>query len=199
MNDLVEVKDIPGKGKGVVALKPLKAGACILAELPLFYIPTGNEDTKPARILSAFDKLPVATQTKYLDLHEWEPKTPGTCLKSPRWKSRPAHERKIISIFFCNNWDGRMMYMGSRFNHECVPSAESSFDGDGRYQAVLLRDVEMGEEVTVTYIWDESPVSAEERREKLRLWGFECGCSACVEGAVVAGDDVVDLDVEAQS
>lgn len=85
-----------------------------------------------------------------------------------------------------------MLYMASRFNHACVPNVESRITADGRYQAKLLRDVEAGEELTVTYIWDEERSSAKERRfELLKKWGFECLCPPCVEGAVVAGDDVV--------
>lgn len=188
MNDLIKVKDIPGKGKGVVALKSLKAGICILREFSLFYLPSGNKDTKPARILSAFNDLPLHTQKEYLDLHAWES---TSCIISPGWEQRPAHEKKIISIFYCNNWGGRVFCTASRFNHECVPILEAKIAADTSFQAVLMRDVEAGDELTVTYIWDEKRIGTRERRCELNKWGFECVCPACVAGAVVAGDDVV--------
>lgn len=87
-----------------------------------------------------------------------------------------------------------MLYMASRFNHECIPSVESKIDSDGNYQAVLQRDVEAEEELTVTYIWDIERFSVKKRRAELKKWGFRCVCSACVAGAIVAGDNIVEAD-----
>lgn len=86
-----------------------------------------------------------------------------------------------------------MFNMASRFNHECAPNIGSKIV-EGKFLAELQRDVEDGEELTVTYIYNDSRPSANELRKQLEAWGFECNCPPCVAGAFVTGDNVVEVD-----
>lgn len=86
-----------------------------------------------------------------------------------------------------------MFDMASCFNHECVPNIESK-NIEGNFLAELQRDVEAGEELTVTYIYNDSRLIAKERRKQLEAWGFECNCPSCVAGAFVTGDNVIEVD-----
>lgn len=45
------------------------------------------------------------------------------------------------------------------------------------HTTVAARDIAPGEELTISYI--ELMLSREERRSRLRKWGFECSCSHC--------------------
>ncbi len=45
---------------------------------------------------------------------------------------------------------------------------------------IALEPITMGEEITISYLSDESLLrSRTERMGKLRNWGFECDCSVC--------------------
>ncbi|KAI3330398.1 hypothetical protein F4824DRAFT_344687 [Ustulina deusta] len=66
----------------------------------------------------------------------------------------------------------------ARINHACKPNAfvrfsPTSFD----VKVVAFRDIEMGEEITISYIPMNYP--REKRRRDLGRWGFECKCSLC--------------------
>lgn len=70
-------------------------------------------------------------------------------------------------------------------NHSCEPSTVarfSSWKGRAMVRLEALRDIEAGEELTMSYI-DEGE-SLEERKVALASYGFVCGCDKCVgEGA----------------
>jgi len=87
--------------------------------------------------------------------------------------------------------DGNAFYsLQSCANHSCTPNmhafkTEDEINGD----AVLLAlsDIEVGEELTISYIDDELPL--EERTVLLRDYGFTCTCSkCCIERAAAAED-----------
>ncbi|KAJ2977726.1 hypothetical protein NUW58_g7723 [Xylaria curta] len=66
----------------------------------------------------------------------------------------------------------------ARINHACKPNAfvrfsPTSFD----VKVVAFRDIEAGEEITISYIPMNHP--REKRQRDLRRWGFECKCSLC--------------------
>ncbi|KAI0400153.1 hypothetical protein F4802DRAFT_508630 [Xylaria palmicola] len=77
----------------------------------------------------------------------------------------------------------------ARINHACKPNAfvrfsTTSFD----VKVVAFRDIEVGEEITISYIPMNHP--REKRQRDLRRWGFECACSLCAASrtAVAASD-----------
>eukprot|EP00747_Dinoflagellata_sp_TGD_P218782 gnl/TRDRNA2_/TRDRNA2_90984_c0_seq2.p1 gnl/TRDRNA2_/TRDRNA2_90984_c0~~gnl/TRDRNA2_/TRDRNA2_90984_c0_seq2.p1 ORF type:complete len:243 (-),score=48.46 gnl/TRDRNA2_/TRDRNA2_90984_c0_seq2:28-699(-) len=74
----------------------------------------------------------------------------------------------------------------STMNHSCDPTAEvvpheaepgCAAIGGVDVSIRTLREVAAGEPLTISYVPTEWPV--EERRERLRHWGFECDCSRC--------------------
>ncbi len=48
-----------------------------------------------------------------------------------------------------------------------------------------MRDIHPGEELTISYIYGQTPRS--ERQSQLREWGFTCSCSQCTLGASESG------------
>lgn len=74
-------------------------------------------------------------------------------------------------------------------NHSCRPNLEVVFDGRSLC-ARAVREVRMGEELTVGYI--DLELGGEERRRGLReRWWFECRCERCVEEMGVEGNGKV--------
>ena len=65
-------------------------------------------------------------------------------------------------------------------NHSCSPNAEVHFLGEGSEATLLAkRTIEIGEELSISYIDDNERVSFHERRASLRDYGFECDCAKC--------------------
>ncbi|EFN50876.1 hypothetical protein CHLNCDRAFT_141673 [Chlorella variabilis] len=77
--------------------------------------------------------------------------------------------------------EGNAFYaLHSCFNHSCDPNAEAfkrDEDEDGGAVILALRDIQAGEEVTLSYIDEEAPL--EERRQQLADYGFRCACDKC--------------------
>ena len=75
-------------------------------------------------------------------------------------------------------------------NHACDPNTDLAWAPDvqtncacgaGQFMLVARRDIEVGEEITYSYIGPAElyPVTADRRALLLRRWGFECDCSLC--------------------
>ena len=79
---------------------------------------------------------------------------------------------------------GSALYlMPSMLNHSCDPNVDAVWiDGDATLTLRTRRDIQEGEQLTITYIDADSPASA--RRQRLEhAYGFVCGCERCVEEA----------------
>ena len=77
-------------------------------------------------------------------------------------------------------------------NHSCAPNCVLAFAGS-TLEVRAIRGIEAGEELTHSYVDLCQPTAA--RREILRArYGFECGCSRCVNGMTTKAEG---LDVDA--
>jgi hypothetical protein len=66
----------------------------------------------------------------------------------------------------------------SRLNHSCIPNADHYYDIKSGYKPVFAnRDIEAGEEITISYINHVNPQVL--RQMELKTRGFVCRCSAC--------------------
>lgn len=77
--------------------------------------------------------------------------------------------------------DGNGFYsIQSCANHSCNPNThvfKRSQDIDGRAVLIALRDISVGEEITISYINEDDEY--EERQKALRDYGFVCHCDLC--------------------
>ena len=71
----------------------------------------------------------------------------------------------------------------SLLNHSCEPNIEmfrSSSDHSPTCLFVATRHIEMGDELTISYLSDASLKPVHERREYLEYnYGFQCQCALC--------------------
>lgn len=73
----------------------------------------------------------------------------------------------------------------SRVNHDCVPNAAKRTFLDGQMDVHCLeavRDIEQGEEVTISYLATSDLANAgtaARRRHLEECWKFSCACEAC--------------------
>jgi hypothetical protein len=70
----------------------------------------------------------------------------------------------------------------SLFNHSCTANAAYHWDdGTGKEKVLALKKIELGEELTVSYLSDEYwTLQSRERKAKIaEVYGFDCRCIRC--------------------
>lgn len=205
---LWEVRSTAHKGFGVFAKLPIPRGTRIFSEPPLLFI-RPNQDAgdlyASSLLLSQKDRswlLGLSTYvTKESSLIRWTQAGWWT-LKSVTghlvdvvkgkekfgWGAWNIREHvNMLSVFRNNSFAlgdagiGTAVFRGiSRINHSCVPNSQGNYHAEmGKFNVHATRDIEVDEEVTVSYL-PEHGAPREGRMGKLRGgYGFECGCPAC--------------------
>ena len=92
------------------------------------------------------------------------------------------HLQDIISSnsfpIFYGTKSPRGLYLNAcRINHSCIPNADQPFDGEKKLYA--NRDIEVGEEITFSYIEHLALRAARQRQLSQAGWDFICQCPAC--------------------
>ncbi|KAF2173791.1 hypothetical protein M409DRAFT_62048 [Zasmidium cellare ATCC 36951] len=149
------LKDMPGKGKGLVASDQLLRGTCVIDEAALFTTESLQNPAAIERDLGGIVKsLPKKDQTSFLSLHNNYPgkNAFSNIVRSNGYPLGPSSE--IGGIFLET----------ARINHSCQPNAQHAWNEKlQRTQVHAVRDIEEGEEITLSYTY----------------FGFDCGCHAC--------------------
>jgi len=167
------VQPIPGKGFGMVASRPLKAGERILAEPPVLVKSLRKGEGRG--LDDQFKDLPQEWQMKVLKLHD---ENPNEC-----------EAEKVKRIFLANAIEvagagcTALYPTIPRINHSCAPTAVwSSVESQPLAKEVrAVRDLGEGDEITANYVdsFEATFASAEERKAKLQQWNFDCSCEVC--------------------
>ncbi|KAE9966288.1 hypothetical protein EG328_009024 [Venturia inaequalis] len=178
-NGLFMIVDIQGRGKGLVAIKKISAQTQVLAEKPLLKLDDEiDDDAEIALVTKAFRKLSARNQEAYLSLSGF---ASDIYQSQSAWRTMSDEHKKVIAVWGSNNWNDMVFKMGCRINHACAPNLETSWnERSGKQVWVAMRDIEEGEELTGTYVYDIERHGTAYRRDELkRYWGFECSCEAC--------------------
>lgn len=187
----VITKEIPGKGRGFVATRPIHRGEQIMAYTPALiaqrgFLEAGVSRADQVRLLGdAVRRLPQATQVSF-------------------WKqlgqTHQAGDDDMVDVIMNNSFNlplagGAGPFVGnfpevSMYNHDCRPSVAFHLEGGvvHRTQAVKSH-IAGGEELSISYV--DSFRAGRVRRERTRRnWGFECACAQCglSEGLANASD-----------
>lgn len=86
----------------------------------------------------------------------------------------------------------------SRINHSCLPNCAQRWDGGkGVMIIVPAREIDVGEEITLTYLENAESMGVVQRRESLMDgFGFWCECELCrAEG----GDEMVRKELDGRA
>ncbi|SMR60977.1 unnamed protein product [Zymoseptoria tritici ST99CH_1A5] len=173
MSKLYTIKDSPGKGRGVFATQAIRAGTVIIKESPGLQLPpVSSRDytdiVTPDFVQSVFDKLPKASQTRFLSLHEG---------------SRP-YPSKVFRIYkanvFLNPDSVAAVYFDiSIINHSCVRN--SQMEQDGPYGKIVAnRAIAEGEEISICYNEFYDCMTKRVRGNVMRAYyDFDCSCTGC--------------------
>lgn len=170
----MRIQGTQGKGQGVLATSLIAKGDLVLSEKALFKFI--NNATTEEQATNGLKKLVVALnradQRRFFELSN-------------------THKTKnpIFGVFRTNaiplgaeSPHGAIFPMCSRFNSSCVANACYSWNSARDEERVFaLRDIQIGEEITVSYLKElVSYLPKEERRSKiLEDFGFLCLCDLC--------------------
>lgn len=165
---MFEVKQIPGKSKGLVARIDIPAGTRILCEKPLL---TAGSMAAEALELVLAAKLRAMTkpeQRQYFSLHNNFPGKPvlGSILRTNGLPCGPESSVGGVYPTIC------------LINHSCLPNSHNSWNGDAGHETIhAIRPIKAGEEITIPY--DHGGRSADRQLFLRQSFGFDCKCTAC--------------------
>jgi SET domain len=173
-NSMYALQDVLGKGKGLVAIEKISKGTRILSEEPIIAIPRNgmNSERLQISIYQQVATLSEHQQRAFLSMHNIHP-------------YRDAAER-YLGIFQTNSLPaeavgdkGAIFLEACRINHACDNNAQKSWNEKiKRHTVHALRDINKGEEITITYL---APLKNRKARQKAlqERFGFTCLCRLC--------------------
>lgn len=169
---LYAIQPIPGKGLGLIATMKIFKGTRILSEPPIFKISRAesNRQVLTDHIAKALKDLDKVKQRAFLNLHNVYGLDDGPFLGIARSNVSPLGPEASEDGLFLD---------AARINHSCRPNVHKSWNENiGRLTVHAVRDIEQGEEITISYLgktmdYIERQVILEE------LFRFDCGCDLC--------------------
>ena len=84
-----------------------------------------------------------------------------------------------------------LFMLTARINHACNTAANAEVHSqefvDARVDVVAVHDIEVGEEITISYIGQSSRHNKERRQRELRAkYMFQCSCPCCLENVTIS-------------
>lgn len=164
------VRDVPGKGKGLVATQRITKGTCILSEAPVVAITLSPPTKDVEKLWSPVTNLPVGHRQAFEALAKCHPyeNTFGLYLSVVRTNS-----------FRIRDGVAGVCIIASRINHACISNAQHSWNDNLKELTVhAVRHIEKDEEITINYM-GHGHTRAERQEYLQRLYSFECACTLC--------------------
>ncbi|PHH81042.1 hypothetical protein CDD80_4346 [Ophiocordyceps camponoti-rufipedis] len=174
-----EVRELPGRGKGLIANKTIHRGDRIFLSTPILMLGADsfefNDDSvEEEQRYHAVTKLPSKTEMLFWALY------------GQMWKD-PISDRVNTNSFGADIDDENFSIVFpeiSRLNHDCRPNAEYYFNANTLTQSVVATTtITPGMEITISYIDVSQP--RDKRLSQLRNWGIECSCKACTQSSTL--------------
>lgn len=168
------LRDVPGKGKGLVAIENIPKGTRILSEQPVITTPERQRDDEwlKTHISQQVDSLSEHQRQSFLSMHNLYPyqNVAEQSLGIIRTNGLPIEADGI---------GGGVFLEACRINHSCDNNAQKHWSQSiKRHTVHALRDIPKGEEITVYYLGLDS--SRAVRQKKLQdKFGFLCSCRLC--------------------
>ncbi|GAA5952322.1 hypothetical protein JCM3765_001942 [Sporobolomyces pararoseus] len=167
------IRQVPGRGTGLVATRALKSGTIVLAEAPFVKL------RWPIQPISLDEKVGLI-RDKLSDKSEEDKRAFDSLHISKNQLSVP----KSLGIFRtnamdCTDGNTAVFLVASRLNHSCQPTLVRTWvEEEGKEYFVTVRDVAEGEELTMSYVDSYNP-KAERRSRLLQDYDFLCHCPSC--------------------
>ncbi|KAJ8118891.1 hypothetical protein OPT61_g221 [Boeremia exigua] len=166
---LFEIRDIPGKGRGLVARVEISVGTRVLCEEPILT----SQHLSPANLeqdlAMRLKKMPKTSQRQFLSLHN---NFPGRSPFSNTFKTNalPCGIDSPIGAVYPT------IYL---INHSCIANCHHSWNGLLEKETIhAVRPIAAGDEITISY--NEGGTHDVRRRRLREDFGFTCDCASCV-------------------
>ncbi|KAF7953398.1 uncharacterized protein EAE97_000797 [Botrytis byssoidea] len=164
------LKDVPGKGKGLVATQDIPKGTRIIEEKPIM--------TRPKRaspgfsLRGQFNALNDEQRQAFLSLENVHP-----------YKNA---DEQYFGIFKTNGLpmesddEGGLFIETCRINHACDNNASSNWNTTIQKHTIhALRDIHEGEEITISYLGSRAWPRQIRRQVLQEKFRFLCSCNLC--------------------
>ncbi|KAM0344834.1 hypothetical protein ACHAPU_007216 [Fusarium lateritium] len=169
-NQLIVLREVPGKGKGLIAAQKIPKGTRILSEKPILTFPEDATDSPAMRVYirKQVDALTPDQREAFLAMQNIHPGgADSQYLGIIRTNGLPMDNGSGIFLSAC------------RINHACDNNAKKGWNENiKRHTVHALRDIDKGEEITITYlgILHNRRTRHEALLDKFR---FNCSCRLC--------------------
>lgn len=194
------LKDLPGRGVGVVATRLIPAASIILQDEATLTIPMRKPTTAESLLIlfSQYVACSAEVRKQVLALHAHSCPGHEEAIRNllATWQADVQFTQQQVelivrlpSIFGTNMFDdtapgaSSLYLQASRFNHSCVPNCDYGHTSDGERPTMTIRasrDIQPDEELCLPYV-----DFYEERGQRMadleHSWGFVCSCPACDE------------------
>ena len=162
-----EIVAIPGKGVGCRATCKIPKYECVIKEKALVSFPQSYSDdtTLIGKVNDAVSAM-SSSDRKLLDsLYDPDPKG-----------SEEYRNMRICN----NNMHNYLLFPTvARVNHSCMSNVLLTFPSEEEAELRSLRDIEVGEEICMSYVPTDHLYTKAERKRALSGWHFECSCVLC--------------------
>ncbi|KAI9465470.1 hypothetical protein BJY52DRAFT_1244195 [Lactarius psammicola] len=171
------VRDLPGKGKGMIALRDIRRGELLVREKPLILVPQQIAASPSQLILGLVQRLSPEQVASFYNLsHANLPQN-----ISPE----ESMEQLPLAIFQTNavaaGPDAGLFPTMARLNHGCSRAFNSVYswrEREGVLVVHALKDIKKGEELLTAYFRTQQSRD-ERRRHLMQAYGFHCTCACC--------------------
>ncbi|KAM0421208.1 hypothetical protein ACHAPT_010928 [Fusarium lateritium] len=165
------IRDVPDKGRGLIAASKIPKGTRILSEVPLIEVP-GNvvsKDRFRGSLVAKLASLSEDQRQAFFALKNFF-EADGPELGIVRTNALPLGPKAPNGGVFLN---------ASRINHGCLPNAQNSWNENIKKLTIhACRDIEEGEEINITYLSEHANYEARQSALEDRFH-FRCSCSFC--------------------
>jgi hypothetical protein len=168
------IKEIPGKGKGLIATKDIPAGTRIVSEEAI--IDSGREVASmhqlQIRIYQKFSSLREDQQREFLSMHNVYPYSNSMQRYCGIFRTNALPFGPGINV-------AGIFPHACRINHACDNNASNFWSASlNQITIQAVRDIRKGEEITISYL--KSFENRQTRQEQLQdSFKFTCSCSLC--------------------
>ncbi|KAG8167141.1 hypothetical protein KVR01_002830 [Diaporthe batatas] len=166
---MFEIKQLPGKGKGLVARVDISEGTRILCEKPLLAVHGSIPPEELELVLAAKLKtMTKAQQRQFFSLHN---NFPGknvlrAIVKTNGLPCGPGSNEGGVYPTIC------------LINHSCLPNSHNNWNSQAEHETIhAIRPIRAGEEITIPY--DHGGPSAARQAFLKQAFGFDCQCAIC--------------------
>lgn len=175
-NPLFEIRQIPGKGRGLVVCQRISRATLLIEEKPLLTIPESVFESKTSSELESY----IAARLTWMN--EESQKQFSSFTTGSQNMNYP-----LLAKFQTNGWihdppgeaaTSFVSATASLVNHDCQANSRIGWPADlGCVRLCAVRQIEPEEEITVDYV--RGYPRAERQNELLESWNIVCNCQRC--------------------